>query len=130
MINIIFQKWISFAEADLDAAKRLIESPRPSRWTYLLALWHCHQTIEKSLKAMLVKQEKEILKIHDLPHLSQLVELGLSEEQKSLLEELNTFYLRSRYPDIMYAPLPDPNKTFTKKLFSDTKKLLLWLKKQ
>lgn len=130
MINTIFQKWISFAEADLDAAKRLIESPRPSRWTYLLALWHCHQTIEKALKAMLAKQEKEILKIHDLPHLSQLVELRLSEEQKSLLEELNPFYLRSRYPDIMYAPLPDPNKTFTKKLFSDTKKLLLWLKKQ
>lgn len=79
---------------------------------------------------MLAKQEKEILKIHDLPHLSQLVGIELSQTQKSLLEELNTFYLRSRYPDIMYAPLPDPNKTFTKKLFSDTKKLFLWLKKQ
>lgn len=130
MINTIFQKWISFAEADLDADRRLIESPRPSRWIYLLALWHCHQTIEKALKAILAKQEKEILKIHDLPHLSQLVGLELSDEQKSLLEELNTFYLRSRYPDIMYSPLPDPNKTFTKKLFSETRKLFLWLKKQ
>lgn len=86
MINTIFQKWISFAEADLDATRRLIESPKPSRWTHLLALWHCHQTIEKALKAILAKQEKEILKIHDLPHLSQLVGLELSEEQKSLLE--------------------------------------------
>ncbi len=32
--------------------------------------------------------------------------------------------------DLLYKPLPKPNKEFTQKYFNLTKKMFLWLKKQ
>ena len=126
----ILKNWLLFAKSDLDAANRLFNSPRPTQWTYLLTLWHCHQVIEKTLKMIIIKKNKELLKIHDLTKLSKISEINLSKEQKQLLEDLNEFYLRSRYPDLFYKPLPQPNKDFTKNYLEKTKKLFLWLKKQ
>ncbi|MBI2459833.1 MAG: HEPN domain-containing protein [Parcubacteria group bacterium] len=129
-MKLILQKWILFAQSDLDAAKRLFNSPKPTHWTYLLVLWHCHQTIEKALKMIIIKKKKELLKIHDLPRLSSLAEINLSKQQTTLLEELNKFYLRSRYPDLIYKPLSSPNRKIAKELLIHTKKLFLWLKPQ
>jgi len=126
----ILKKWILHAQADLDVAKRIFNSPRPTSWTYLLTLWHCHQAIEKMLKMVMIKRGKELLKIHDLPKLVKLSELKLSEKEKQFLEELNVFYLRSRYPDLLYKPLPKADKNLTKNYLEKTKKLFLWLKKQ
>lgn len=126
----ILKKWILFAEADLDAAKRLFQSPKPTQWTYLLILWHCHQAVEKGLKMVVVKKEKELLKIHDLLRLAKIAEIILSEEQKRFLENLNEFYIRPRYPDMLYPPLPHPNKKLTENYLSKTEKLFIWLQKQ
>ncbi len=126
----ILKKWILFAKADLDAAKRLFQSPKPTQWTYLLVLWHCHQAIEKALKMVTIEREKELIKTHDLPRLSKIAEIILSEDQKLFLEDLNTFYLRPRYPDIIYEPLPKLNKEFTKNYLAKTDKLFIWLQKQ
>lgn len=126
----ILEQWIEYAAADLDVAKRLLHSDKPTRWTYLLALWHCHQTIEKGLKMIIIKKEKELLKIHDLQRLSQLAELKLSEEQKLLIADLNGYYIRSRYPDMQYSPLPNPNKRQTEIFLNKTKIFFLWMQKQ
>ncbi len=126
----ILKKWILFAEADLDAARRLFHSPKPTQWTYLLILWHCHQVIEKALKMIVIKKGKELIKIHDLPKLAKISEIILSEDQKTFLNNLNTFYLRPRYPDMLYLPLPKPNKKFTENYLEKTNKLFLWLQKQ
>lgn len=129
----ILKKWEIYAKADLDAGQRLFNSPKPTRWTYLLVLWHCHQTIEKMLKRIIIAKGKELLKIHDLLKLTNLSEIDLtdlSEEKKHFLEDLNEFYLRSRYPDLLCKPLSQPNKEFTQKYFNLTKKMFLWLKKQ
>lgn len=129
-MKIILQKWILFAQSDLDAAKRLFHSPKPTQWTYLLTLWHCHQTIEKALKMIIIKKKKELLKIHDLPRLLALAEIDISKQNIVLLEELNKFYLRSRYPDLIYKPLPNPSRKTTQELLHKTEKLFLWLEQQ
>ncbi|MCK4781332.1 HEPN domain-containing protein [Candidatus Parcubacteria bacterium] len=129
-MNEILKKWILYAQADLDAAQRLFQSPRPTNWTYLLILWHCHQSIEKMLKMLIIKKGKELLKIHDLPRLAKMSEISLSEQQKQFLEDLNEFYLRSRYPDIIYKSLPQPDKDFTITYLQKTKVFFLWLRKQ
>lgn len=126
----ILKKWIDYAQADLDAAQRLFQSPKPTDWTYLLVLWHCHQTIEKMLKMLIIKKGKELLKIHDLPRLAKLSEIKISEEEKQFLEDLNEFYLRPRYPDLLYKPLPKLDKKFTEIYLKRTKNFFLWLKKQ
>lgn len=129
-MKLILEKWLLFAQSDLDAAKRLFNSPKPTQWTYLLVLWHCHQTIEKALKMIIIKKDKELLKIHDLPRLSSLAQINLAKPDKILLEELNKFYLRSRYPDLNYKQLSNPNQKITKNLLTKTEKLFLWLKQR
>ena len=126
----ILKKWTLYARSDLDAAKRLFNSPHPTNWTYLLVLWHCHQTIEKMLKMLIIRRDKELLKIHDLPRLVELAETELSEDDYDLIKKVNKYYLKSRYPDIIYKPLQKPNKNITKKYLEKTEKLFLWLKKQ
>lgn len=124
----ILEKWLNYAQADLDAAKRLFNSPRPTSWTYLLVLWHCHQTVEKMLKRIIIKKGKELLKIHDLARLAKLSKIELSEKEKEFLEDLNEFYLRPRYPDLFYKALPKPGKKFTQAYLEKTNKFCLWLK--
>ena len=58
----LLKKWILYAKADLDAARRLFESPKPNNWTYLLVLFHCQQAIEKMLKMLMLKNGKELLR--------------------------------------------------------------------
>ncbi len=130
MMKEILKKWILHARADLDGARRLFNSPRPTSWTYLLVLWHCHQTIEKMLKMVMIKRGKELLKIHDLPKLAKLSAIKLSEKEKQFLEDLNVFYLRPRYPDLLYKPLPKPAKKFTEIYLEKTEELFLCLQKQ
>jgi len=125
----ILKKWILHAQADLDVAKRLFNSPRPTSWTYLLTLWHCHQTIEKMLKMIMIKKGKELLKIHDLPRLAELSEIKLSKDDLKFIKRLNKYYLKSRYPDLIYEPLPKPNKKFTQEYLKKTESLFLWLQK-
>lgn len=129
-MTTISKSWIQFALSDLDAAKRLFQSPRPTRWTYLLVLWHCHQATEKTLKAVLLEKGKDLLKIHDLPRLAQLAEIPLSTQDKTFLEDMNAFYLRSRYPDLLQPPLSDPMRKTATAYLEKTKQFLLWLQKQ
>ena len=126
----ILKKWTLCAKADLDAAKRLFNSPRPTSWTYLLVLWHCHQVIEKMLKMLIIKRGKELVKIHGLLRLVELSGVSLSDENLEFVKKLNKYYLTSRYPDLAYKPLPKPDRKLTKNYLEKTKKLFLWLKKQ
>jgi HEPN domain-containing protein len=126
----IIEKWLEYALADLDVAKRLFVSKKPTQWTYLLILRHCHQAIEKTLKMVGIKHNKEIPKIHDLPRLVHLFEINLKISDKTFIKDLNPFFMQSRYPDLLYPPLSNPDKTLTKKYLDKTDKLILWLKKQ
>ena len=60
------KKWLSKAEDDLNAARRLIEIE-----PYILdpACFHCQQAVEKYLKAYLVCKEVDFEKIHDIDYL-------------------------------------------------------------
>lgn len=124
----LLKQWILYAQSDLDAAKKLFDAKNPTRWTYLLVLWHCQQAIEKSLKMLIIKGGKELLKIHDLIRLAELTEKKFSSDNFLFLEKLNKFYLRSRYPDLIYKALPNPTRKLTKKFLAKTEKLFLWLK--
>ncbi|MBU3924916.1 MAG: HEPN domain-containing protein [Patescibacteria group bacterium] len=126
----ILKKWILFAEADLDAAKRLFKSPKPTQWTYLLILWHCHQTIEKGLKMAIIKRKKELIKIHDLQRLVETTEINFSPGDFVFIKNLNKYYFPPRYPDIIYGPLPKPDKNFINDYLEKTDKLFIWLQKQ
>ena len=80
----ITQKWIEFAKKDIRDAEILFKGR-----SYEGSIWHCHQALEKILKAIIVEKDKRIPKIHDLPRLSKECEITFSKTILEFLEDNN-----------------------------------------
>ena len=59
-------KWIRFAQNDFDNALMLADKYRPG---IELACFHCHQSVEKILKAYIIAKGMPFFKTHDLSFL-------------------------------------------------------------
>jgi len=91
----IINYWRKTAAHDFKTMKGLFEIRR-----YPDSLFYGHIVIEKILKALVVYQTNEKAPyIHNLTKLSELAELNLEEKDYDLLDVLNNFNIRSRYPD-------------------------------
>jgi len=102
------KSWLDFAQKDLETAKVLLEKEELGS----IASFHCQQCVEKSLKAIILKLEKNIPKVHDLLRLYSLakekVDFDLNEKD---LKALNEVYVDSRYPgDMGLLPGGTPSK--------------------
>ncbi|PIS39279.1 MAG: hypothetical protein COT33_02775 [Candidatus Nealsonbacteria bacterium CG08_land_8_20_14_0_20_38_20] len=90
------QEWITKAQNDLRTAEILYEEKGPPD----TLCFHCHQSVEKYLKAYLVFRNIHFEKIHYSWNLAKLC----AKENKEFLnfeEELKTldaYYIESRYP--------------------------------
>ena len=125
MINIgkQIEYWISTAKSDLDSAELLI---RESKYSH--GLFFCHLTIEKGLKAHVIKTTGEIPpKSHNLIYLLELADLELDESDEDFLGILMKYQLEGRYPD--YNPVI-PTKVKVQEYLNLTKKMLIWLERK
>jgi len=66
---------------------------------YHWALFFWHLTLEKLLKALILKYGGEILYTHNLVRLAHAANLTLTENQERELTEITTFNLEARYDD-------------------------------
>lgn len=95
------KEWLRFANMDLDTANHLFYTMHPE--PYEIICYHCHQAAEKFLKALLVKNKREIIKIHDLVVLAE----SLSDVYPSISDilrecaNLTPYGVRIRYPQEM-----------------------------
>lgn len=119
----ITKKWLEFAKQDLKDAEILFNQK-----SYRGASWHCHQAIEKILKAISVEREKRPRKIHDLIELLKETKLKLPENLMSFLEELNLYYLPPRYPDLYEQMKKIYHPKNIQRVFKLTQNLFKWLK--
>ena len=120
-INKQIEYWKTGAESDLETAEILINNNK-----LLHGLFFCHLTAEKLLKALVVKETKEIPpKTHNLIHLKALANIELAEEQTSFLSVLMEYLLEGRYPQ--YYP-SIPSSDFSKEMLNKTKTLFLCLR--
>jgi HEPN domain-containing protein len=71
-LESLLRGWIEKAEADLEAAQQL--APRVTERTGLREIvgFHCQQTVEKYLKALLTFYQVEFPKTHELDRLLTL----------------------------------------------------------
>ena len=90
----ISKKWFAFASEDLRDAEILFKNK-----SYKGCILHCHQSLEKYLKGVIVENDKPIRKIHDLPTLLKDTGFNFPKEILDFTEELNAYYQPSRYPD-------------------------------
>ncbi len=103
-------EWLNFASKDFLAAKKLCEDDQLTG----IVLFHCQQTIEKSLKALLAEQWNSIPKIHSVYTLFEKLPTVIKNKidiKINDLELVDTIYIDTRYPsDIGLLPSGLPTK--------------------
>jgi|SRR3972149_10104722 len=116
------QYWIEGADSDFETAGFLIQEKKK----ILHGLFFCHLSIEKAIKAHVVKNTLEVPpRSHDLLYLVGKTSLELNQEQKKFLGLLMKYQLEGRYPE--YQPIiPDIN--IINGYFLKAKQLLIWIK--
>ena len=116
--------WVDLSKYDIDTAKAMLGSGR-----YLYVLFTCQQSIEKMLKALIVKNTKSFPpKIHDLVKLINIAKIDIEIEQKEFLAKLNYYYLETRYPRELSEISKQIKKNTAANFYNNTKKILKWLK--
>lgn len=87
--------WFKTAEHDYETMQALFKIKR-----YSDALFYGHIVLEKILKGLVVEQTLQPAPyIHDLVRLQQIAGLGLSKEAVAILNKVNEFNIRARYPE-------------------------------
>lgn len=125
----LIKRWLSFAQADLEAAKVQLNHGKRRGSSYQIAVFHCHQAIEKILKAHLVAQDREVPKTHDLTALRVATGLAIPAHLVAFINALTPHYLLPRYPDLPFEPRFSfaYNERNAKNILRQTKETFLWL---
>ncbi len=94
--------WLKFAADDLAAAEVLLKA----RITNLV-LFHSQQCVEKSLKALIAFEGRQMPKTHMLGALINSISDMRFDEFAYGFELLDQIYMPSRYPDALPGALPE-----------------------
>ena len=101
------ESWLKAAYDDLLVIKEIINK---KNLTHMVA-FHSQQSIEKSIKSILEDKGSEIPKIHKLIVLKEKIKTYIDLEiNQDVFDELNDFYIESRYPTNT-GILPDDKPT-------------------
>ena len=95
MKNSEIRKWQSYAEDDLRTAEFLLKNKRPVVHT----IFHCHESLEKYLKAVIIYQKKAFPYTHDL---EILLSVCTMEEKDELALSNIVIVLKNLYPLVRY----------------------------
>ena len=90
-------EWMNYAERDFEAARVLRDSYNPP---YEIIGYHCQQSAEKYLKALLIEYGQPVPFIHDLGKLNLECRkvLPVLSEIQNYCERLTPFGTVTRYP--------------------------------
>ena len=121
----VVKYWLAGSKEDFDSAEILYQNKK-----YHHALFFCHLSIEKMLKAIIVGSTKAAPPlIHDLVRLAERAAVPLTERRKNELAEITTFNIEARYDDYKLSFRKKAKKQFALKYLRKTKKILQWLSK-
>jgi AbiV family abortive infection protein len=119
----VVKYWLTASKEDFDSAEILFQNKK-----YHHALFFCHLSIEKMLKAIIVKSTKTAPPlIHDLIRLTERAALNLNEAQKNDLAEITTFNIDARYDDYKLSFRKKAKRQFSLKYLKKTREMLQWL---
>jgi len=89
------QSWLRYAKADLS----IVRSPKSEDGLYEILCYHAQQSVEKSLKAVLIHLGIEFPKIHLIEKLIDLLPESISKPPALIQSiKLSPFATVSRYP--------------------------------
>ena len=113
--------WLESSRENLEAAALLIQKDK-----VLEGLFFAHLALEKTLKAHVVKNTKEIPpRTHNLIRLAELGNIPLDDDLAASLGKLTDFQLESRYP--FDWPMK-PARQFAEATFTRVLEIDQWLR--
>lgn len=124
-MNKLSQEWLELAKSDLRNADILFENR-----SYKDSIWYCHQALEKLLKAVIANRNKGVRKIHDLVKLLEEIKLPYQQSISKFLEDLNPYYILTRYPEAGFNFKLTYSKQTTQKMLKTTKEIFKWLRSE
>ena len=121
----VVKYWVTASAEDFDSAEILYQNKK-----YHHALFFCHLSIEKMLKAIVVKSTGAAPPLsHDLVRFAERAGLDLSEPKKNELAEITTFNIAARYDDYKLSFQEKATEEFSLKYLKKTGEILEWLSK-
>lgn len=115
--------WLDGAAYDIETGRSLLESKK-----FPYALFFGHLTLEKTLKALIVKTTGEHAPYsHSLTFLASKAGIDIPEAIIDQLAEYMEFHLEARYPDDRKTFYDKCNEDFSHKKFSEIKDVYTWL---
>ena len=125
-VDKTIQYWLNGASYDLETGRSLIESQR-----YPYALFFGHLSIEKLLKAFVVKTTKEHAPFtHSLMLLASKLDFKIEESILDKLAEIMEFHVEARYPDERRDFYKKCTEEFARNKFTEIEDVYLWLKQK
>ena len=116
--------WLTQAQEHFDDAIYLFNGSR-----YSLAVYCCHQALEKILKAVIVEKLNQVpSKSHNLDALARESQLEIPSDWYTDLAEITRFFWRVRYPDLQQVSLSSKEKV--QPTIDKTKEVFVWIKTQ
>lgn len=97
-VSTLIARWLKFAEEDLIIANDIFIGNHP---IYRSVCFQCQQSVEKYLKAYLIKLDVKIVKTHDIEHLLNMLagyDSGVDKFQ-TLTNHFTNYAVTYRYPD-------------------------------
>lgn len=123
-VEKVKEYWIQEAEEALQVAWHLFEKN-----DYSYALFFGHLAVEKIIKAIyVVKKGEQSPYIHNLQRLAKMADIPLTELQEGSLIKINTFNLKSRYPDEKRLFRKKCTEAFTINELKQIEEVFQWLK--
>lgn len=126
-MNRVVKNWEATSNYDLRTAEAMYKAGR-----YLYVVFMCHLAIEKMLKAILSQKDPEETppKIHNLIHLAQKTGLALPDPLRDFFQRIDNVSVATRYPEDLRLLSKEFNQETAKRMLSETKRLIKWLKQQ
>lgn len=120
----LMKYWKDLSDYDITTAKFMFKTGR-----YPYCLFMCHLSIEKILKALIVKYtKKQSPYSHNLVDLAKRIKFEFSDDNKNLLADLTEFNLEARYPEWQKQFYKKSTRGYTLKYFNQSIKLQKWLR--
>ena len=118
--------WFDLATEDIEVARVLLGGEK-----MLYAVFMCHLSIEKGLKAVIANTAADILppKTHDLVKLAKQsgIYSKMDDSQKDFLEVLLPLNIEARYPSYKDNITASLNESSCREILDETEALLKWI---
>jgi HEPN domain-containing protein len=116
--------WLAGAKYDLGVANAMLKSKK-----YPYALFMGHLSLEKLLKAVVVKYTKAHAPFsHSLPYLAEKSGVKIPERILVKLREFMEFHFEARYPDANKAFYKKCTRHYASKKLKEMKEVFIWVR--